>query len=98
MSNRNPESEHWALDKKVPIALILVILGQTAGAGWWISRTDARLDAVERRVELSAPQAAAVSDRLIRVEEKVGGIKDDLADLKSMIRRLPLNGSPTERP
>lgn len=40
--------EPWHLDKRVPLALILTILGQTAVAFWWAATLESRVGVVER--------------------------------------------------
>ena len=37
----------WHLDKRVPISIILAMLGQFAGGLWFIARLDARIIALE---------------------------------------------------
>lgn len=58
------EREQWHLDKRVPLALIFVILAQTAAAGWWLSNISARLLAVE----MWQSNNAALERRLTRIE------------------------------
>lgn len=64
-------AEHWHLDKKVPLALIIGLLTQTAAMVWWTSKLDSR---VLRLEELIAVQATA-NDRVVRLESA----KDDVA-------------------
>lgn len=75
----------WHLDKKVPIALILAIACQTGGIVWWGATTSERLNALERKTELVAPQG----DRLTRVEVKLDGAIDGIAEIKSILRKEP---------
>lgn len=75
--------EHWHLDKKVPLALIVTIVVQTCAIVWWASQASARLDQLERRVEASAPQA----ERIIRVETKIEAMFESLSEIKNLIRR-----------
>jgi len=76
------QAQHWSLDKRVPLALILALCVQTAGIAWWASQTTERLANLERRVEQASPQA----DRLTRVEVKIDNIAGALADIKQSIR------------
>jgi hypothetical protein len=78
-------NEHWHLDKKVPLALIMTMFIQTAGIMWWAATTTERLSAVERRIEMSAPQG----DRLTRVEVRLDNIVEGLGEIKNLIRRQP---------
>lgn len=62
--------EPWHLDKKVPIALILAIVMQTAGAIWWAASLEARL----ARTEEMLLQQKDDPVRLARLE----GFRDEL--------------------
>ena len=54
----------WHLDKRVPLALILTIVVQTAMLGVWVGSLQARVAANERAIEASADTA----ERLARIE------------------------------
>lgn len=75
----------WHLDKKVPIAMILAILMQTAGIVWWGATASERLNALERRADAVAPQA----ERLARVETKLEAVQDGILEIKSILRKEP---------
>lgn len=76
----------WHLDRKVPIALILAILVQTVGIGWWGASTNARLNALEEKATLASSQP----ERLARVETKIETVQDGIAEIKSILRKEPL--------
>lgn len=76
-------AQHWHLDKRVPVALIVAMCIQTAGIVWWGATTTERLSNLERRVEATSPQA----DRLTRVEVKLDNIADSIAEIKQSIRQ-----------
>lgn len=78
---------NWHLDKKVPVAIIAAMLIQTGGIVWWAAQTAERLSNVERRIEVTAPQA----DRLTRVEVKVDNLVDGVTEIKSILRKDPKN-------
>lgn len=65
---------HWHLDKRVPIALIAVILLQTATLGVWVGSVQERVARNERDIE----SGSDVGERLARVETL----------LETIIRRL----------
>ena len=79
------QQERWHLDKRVPIALIITIGLQTGAFVWWASDINARVNTLERRAEITAPQA----ERLVRVETKVESIDAGIAEIKRLIRREP---------
>lgn len=74
---------HWHLDRKVPISIILTILIQTAGVMWWAASANERLNSLEQKMIMLAPQ----SDRLTRVEVNIETIKDSLAEIKATLRK-----------
>lgn len=75
--------KHWALDRKVPIALIIAIAGQTFFWVWGASNLWTRVGELEHKVEMAAPQA----ERIIRVETKVDLITGTLTEIKALIGR-----------
>ena len=44
------DKTRWHLDKRVPIALVILILAQTGSAIWWASAVNGSISAIERRV------------------------------------------------
>jgi hypothetical protein len=73
----------WYLDKRVPLALILTIVIQTAGLVWWASNLTERVNSLERTREATAPQA----DRLTRVEVRLESVQSGIDEIKRLIRR-----------
>jgi hypothetical protein len=78
----------WVLDKKVPIALILAILGQTAAGVWWAANISARVNQSEVRVRVleSADQKAAEINT--RVAESLASFKASQEAMKNAIDRI----------
>jgi len=77
------EDRQWYLDKKVPLALIITIVGQTIVAAWGASNLWTRVGELERQMQIAAPQ----SERIIRLETKVDGITGSLSEIKALINR-----------
>lgn len=82
-SNEDPASGSWHLDKRVPIAVIILLSGNIAATAWWAAGVSSRLDHVERQITLAAPQA----DRLTRLEVHVETIRETANRIERMIRR-----------
>lgn len=82
MSDVSEPVAHWSLDKRVPVALVLAIVGQTFLAGWYMSAQSARLSEVEERVRVLTP----VSIRLTVLETKLEGIADVMRDIRDDLR------------
>ena len=62
MSENN---NHWTLDKRIPIALILAIVAQTFGWVWWAASSTLRLDYIES----SLAEMRTTERRLTRLEQ-----------------------------
>jgi hypothetical protein len=77
------EDRQWHLDKRVPLALILTIIGQTVVAAWGASNLWTRVGELERQMQIAAPQF----ERIIRLETKVDGITGSLSEIKALINR-----------
>jgi hypothetical protein len=77
------EDRQWHLDKKVPLALIITIVGQTVVAAWGASNLWTRVAELERQMQIAAPQF----ERIIRLETKVDAITGSLSEIKALINR-----------
>jgi hypothetical protein len=77
------EDRQWHLDKKVPLALIMTIIGQTVVAAWGASNLWTRVGELERQMQIAAPQF----ERIIRLETKVDSITGSLTEIKALINR-----------
>lgn len=78
----------WQLDRTVPLALVLAIVGQTLVGTWWMStfseRTTNKLDNLEKRqlVLDSLPERMAKQEaQLESVLTAMKGVRDDVRDL-----------------
>lgn len=80
---------HWAVDKRVNIGLVIGLMLQFIGflvAGtWYASKTDSRMEYVEKRLIATEDKLAAadrdsrdVNMRLVRLEEKSSSMLDIL--------------------
>lgn len=100
MTRKGPASvidksdERWHIDRKLPVALIITLVltfsGQTFAAIWWASKTDSRIEVLERATTAAAPTTAAQGDRLTRVEVKVDNLIDGIGEIKSILRKEPV--------
>ena len=85
-----PLEKHWHVTRGIPIALIfsmaIFFVTQTGTAAWFAARIESRVAELEKAQVLAAPQA----DRLTRVEEKLGNVKDSITDLKTGISDIKL--------
>ena len=95
--NDTPETGDWMLDKRVPIALILAILTQTAAGVWWAASQTARLDTAERRMTLLEASDTKMADAQIRSSEALAAIKASQDAMRSALDRIERNIDSTRR-
>lgn len=82
--------EPWHLDKRVPVALIVTLLGQFAFGVWWASQADSRMTASEianvrqdAQIEAveSTTNAQAVSNATLAAQ--MSALRGSVDDLKA---------------
>jgi len=61
----------WHLDKRVPVAFLLVLLAHTMAAIWFASALNSRVGSLE----VNRQNAITAYERLIRVETKIESIE-----------------------
>lgn len=87
-------NEHWHLDKKVPIALFLLLFSLFCGfvvqtvyltqlITEWKTVTDNRLTSLEKTDDTRSTH----ENRLVVLEQQFGYIRSDLAEIKELLRR-----------
>jgi len=81
------DQHHWHMDKKVPISIIVALFVQTIVFVYvgttWKSDVDARIASLEK----SDGERDTHENRLIILEQQFGYIRQDLAEIKSLLRR-----------
>lgn len=77
----------WHLDRRVPVALIVTLLGQMAVGIWWMSTLGERVNTLERAESLRAAAAPVSADRLTRVEVKIEAVQEGITEIKRLIQR-----------
>jgi len=77
------QKEHWAIERKIPIALLTALAIQTGVWIWQSAAAWARLEQLEKKVEAMAPQG----ERIVRVETKTDLLIAALAELKDILRQ-----------
>lgn len=88
MSPRNSDESEWHLDKRVPIAImVLAFIGQTVTLVYvgtdWKSDIDHRVISLERTDEMRRPQES----RILIVEQQLKFIIDTVSRIESKIDR-----------
>jgi len=88
-------TEGWHLDKKVPIALIIVLVIQTVGVVIWGTRLDSRVEFVERSQVvidrdrmIARSRDTALEIQVGRIRERQEFIVDEVQDISEKIDRI----------
>lgn len=74
-------NQEWALDKRVPIAVVMMILMQVVGMFVWAVSLEARVEHVERQ----GTGNASHSEKLARIEERLEYMKQDTDAIKRQL-------------
>jgi hypothetical protein len=89
MTDTLPPATHWTLDKRIPLAVVLTIVVQTAGMVWWAATISSRVAALES----SQPGERDRADKLIKLETQQEGMQKSLENISGkldrVIERLP---------
>lgn len=75
----------WKVDRHIPVALIVAVLGQAAVVFWWASQMDARVSHIES-IQRTTPNP---SDRIVRLEVKLESITERLSEIKQLLTSRP---------
>lgn len=76
--------ETMKLERKVPLAVVVTLIAQTGAGLMWAGAAEARLEQVEKRVEA----ASGAPERLARVEEQIGAVRDQLKRMEVKLDAL----------
>lgn len=84
--------KHWQLDRKVPLALVYLLMAQFLGAVWFASNSLAQINNQEKRILVIENQR--VSERLVTLESQMADTKALLQRVDSNLQRLVERGAP----
>lgn len=84
MSQTDPSSQSWQLDRRVPVAMILTLIIQTGTAIWFISNMNSRIDANTEAIRAMGNH----SDRIILLESHIQFQTETMRRLEVKIDRL----------
>lgn len=86
--------DHWSLDKKIPVAMLLAMVFQCGTAIWWISALNSRVNELERGADKvlvksasHSDEIAGVKDRVLKLEINLQNINTKLDEIKDLIKR-----------
>ena len=80
--------EHWTLDKRVPLALIVTIALQTSAAVWWAASMNERIAQIERRQDAAAVRSEASEQRQNDQAARIAVLVEAVANTNRNLDRL----------
>jgi hypothetical protein len=88
MAHEEDDDTRWHLDKRVPIALVVLIIAQTAGAIWWASAVNGSIAALERRVDFGDETNRRQYDRINADREAGRQTAEQLARVEGLLQSI----------
>lgn len=80
----DPATASWHADRRIPIAMILAIVIQTASIIWWAAGINGRVGTLESQNIQTADQPG----RIVRLETQFAGIDKTLDRLERKLDKL----------
>jgi hypothetical protein len=90
---------HWTVDKRVPLALILALMGQTIGVVWWAASLQSTISEHGRRIVVMEAADARMTTEAQRVSEQLARLDERMAAQTAILRRIEegVNRQPNQR-
>lgn len=82
------EQDHWTVDKRIPLALLIALLINIGSWVWWASDLSSRMNNVERQAETQEnlkERVIALEIVLSRLDTTVTKLDETLDDLRTII-------------
>lgn len=89
------QDNHWTLDRRVPVALILTMALQIATAVWWASSMNSRMNALEamgqqqqQRINDVERQTQALQVGAATVVAQLTALNDGQREIKATLQQI----------
>lgn len=79
------DERHWTVDKRVPLALIVTLVVQTAGIVWWASSMASTVAQQGQRIV--AVEQVRAGERLAVLESNIGDVRGQLNRIEAKLDR-----------
>jgi len=83
--------ESWHLDKRIPIAIIGIILVQSGSIIWGAAKLDSRVEVTENTLAARASKGLETLTQTAQNTNDISGLKVEVTSLKEAIRRIDAN-------
>jgi hypothetical protein len=91
-------SEHWTIDKRVQPTLIIALVAQAVGFGWWAATMEGNLAEHARRITNVEIHDAAQTDAIAKAGELLARIDERTTTQTLLLSKIEarLNGGPLQ--
>jgi hypothetical protein len=90
-ARRDMPEDHISFDRRIPVAVVLLMIAQIFGFGWYMSGLDARLVAVESTLSKSSivdhnydRELRLLLERLARMETQIIYLVENFRDVRRL--------------
>lgn len=83
------QGQHWSLDKRVPLAVILTMIGQVVALVYWLSGIDNRLSVLESgryedRIQSMEREIPVIHEKIDNIDKATDRIEKKIDKLSSI--------------
>ena len=75
----NGDHNGWCIDKRIPIAVVALILAQSLAIGIWVGSIDTRVEAAEEQIDRMGPE---------RHESRISVLESQMSDIRATLNRI----------
>jgi len=86
--DNDPATSEWHLDKRIPVALILVLAIQFGGSVYWITTLENRTLTNSDRIKTLESQMDPARLYLERIDQRLQGLDSRLEKIERSIRNM----------
>lgn len=80
--------ESWHLDKKVPVAIIVVLIGQFLGGMWFLAKLDSKIEEQATRLAKTEAQILTIDREAREFGNRIARIEEKTSSMLTILQRL----------
>lgn len=88
MPGETNDINHWQFDKRIPLALIVVLLAQGATGVWWASGIHLRMQEIERKTSALSQNNTVLQNELMTQSRNNAVMLEQISNTNQNIARL----------
>lgn len=75
------DDNHWRIDRRIPIVVIIALVMQAIGAIVWATELDARVNNIEQQ----SINGAIANEKFARLEERLESLKENIYAIRRQL-------------